>query len=78
MLDTSTAAKEEEWRSFKIGHENTKQLKSMHSPYQGSIRESIKMMPDKKSIGSSSENKIFKSNGIYYKTEFQFTRSHVN
>lgn len=50
----------------------------MHSLDQGSIRELIKMMPDKKSIGSSSENKTFKSSGIYYKTAFEFTRSHVN
>lgn len=78
MLDVSTTAKEEEWRSFKTGHQNTKQLKLMELLYQGSIRESNKLMPDEKSIGSSSGNKMFKSNGIYYKTVFEFTRSHVN
>lgn len=50
----------------------------MSSLYQGSIEELIKVMPGKKSTGTGSENKVFKSIGVYYKTAFEFTRSHVN
>lgn len=50
----------------------------MHSPYQDIIRELMKKMLEKNSVGNSSENKTRESNVIYNKTEFQFTKSHMN
>lgn len=66
MFDTSTTANKE-CKSFKIMHQNTKQL---NSPYQGNNRESVKMMTDRKPIGSSTENEMFKAMRFTIKQHF--------